>query len=191
MGRPVRRRFTAAYKQRILAEVETAAGNGAVGRILRREGLYSSQFASASVLVFAFTTSTAFAQTGSDRESLRGLNGVGVYLRIDDEAIEAGLTPDQVGTDATLRLRKAGILVFEGDDTQQPRGHARIVVKVKVIKVQNRIYTYSLSAVLMQDVNLARANAGRSFYATTWDSSWLTGVTTEDVRQTARSALSD
>jgi transposase-like protein len=39
----VRRRFTAAYKQRILAEVEAAAGRGAVGRILRREGLYSSQ----------------------------------------------------------------------------------------------------------------------------------------------------
>jgi transposase len=43
VGRPVRRRFSAAYKQRILAEVEAAAGTGAVGRILRREGLYSSQ----------------------------------------------------------------------------------------------------------------------------------------------------
>ncbi len=43
MGRAVRRRFTAAYKQRILAEVDAAAGSGAVGRIIRREGLYSSQ----------------------------------------------------------------------------------------------------------------------------------------------------
>jgi transposase len=42
VGHPIRRRFTAAYKQRILAEVEAAAGSGAVGRILRREGLYSS-----------------------------------------------------------------------------------------------------------------------------------------------------
>ena len=42
VGRPVRRRFTAAYKQHILAEVDAAAGTGAVGRILRREGLYSS-----------------------------------------------------------------------------------------------------------------------------------------------------
>jgi hypothetical protein len=39
VGHPVRRRFTAAYKQRILAEVEAAAGTGAIGRILRREGL--------------------------------------------------------------------------------------------------------------------------------------------------------
>ncbi len=43
LGRPVRRRFTAEYKRRILAEVDAAAGSGAVGRIIRREGLYSSQ----------------------------------------------------------------------------------------------------------------------------------------------------
>jgi transposase len=46
VGHPVRRRFSAAYKQRILAEVEAAAGTGAIGRILRREGLYSSQLTS-------------------------------------------------------------------------------------------------------------------------------------------------
>lgn len=43
VGHPVRRRFSAAYKQRILAEVDAAAGTGAIGRIIRREGLYSSQ----------------------------------------------------------------------------------------------------------------------------------------------------
>jgi transposase-like protein len=43
LGRPVRRRFTAEYKRRILAEVDAAVGSGAVGRIIRREGLYSSQ----------------------------------------------------------------------------------------------------------------------------------------------------
>jgi transposase-like protein len=45
VGRAVRRRFTAAYKQRILAEVDAAAGSGTVGRIIRRENLYSSQLA--------------------------------------------------------------------------------------------------------------------------------------------------
>ena len=41
--RAKRRTFTAAYKQKILAEVETAADEpGGVGKILRREGLYSS-----------------------------------------------------------------------------------------------------------------------------------------------------
>jgi transposase len=41
-AKPVRRRFTAEYKLRILREVERAKEPGEVGRILRREGLYSS-----------------------------------------------------------------------------------------------------------------------------------------------------
>jgi transposase len=40
--RPFRRRFSAAYKQRILTEIDAAADPQTVGRILRREGLYSS-----------------------------------------------------------------------------------------------------------------------------------------------------
>ncbi len=37
-----RRRFTAAYKYRILQEADAATQPGAVGALLRREGLYSS-----------------------------------------------------------------------------------------------------------------------------------------------------
>ena len=40
---PKRRSFTAEYKQRILAEADAAAAQpGAIGALLRREGLYSS-----------------------------------------------------------------------------------------------------------------------------------------------------
>ena len=41
-ARPVRRRFTAAAKLRILGETDRAADTGGIGAILRREGLYSS-----------------------------------------------------------------------------------------------------------------------------------------------------
>ena len=37
-----RRSFSAAYKKKILAEVDAAAGRGGIGEVLRREGLYSS-----------------------------------------------------------------------------------------------------------------------------------------------------
>src|ERR1700683_4555481 len=37
-----RRQFTADYKKRILAEADSAAETGAIGAMLRREGLYSS-----------------------------------------------------------------------------------------------------------------------------------------------------
>jgi transposase-like protein len=37
-----RRSFSAAYKKKILAEVDAAVGTGSIGELLRREGLYSS-----------------------------------------------------------------------------------------------------------------------------------------------------
>jgi transposase-like protein len=37
-----RRMFHAAYKKKILAEVDAAAGSGSIGELLRREGIYSS-----------------------------------------------------------------------------------------------------------------------------------------------------
>jgi len=40
-----RRRFTAEYKQRILAAADHAKGSGGIGTLLRREGLYSSLLA--------------------------------------------------------------------------------------------------------------------------------------------------
>jgi transposase len=43
---PVRRRFTAEYKAGIVAEAERCRDSGAIGALLRREGLYSSHLAS-------------------------------------------------------------------------------------------------------------------------------------------------
>ncbi len=46
LERPRRRSFTADYKQRILREADAAEGQpGAIGALLRREGLYSSHLA--------------------------------------------------------------------------------------------------------------------------------------------------
>jgi transposase len=42
LSRPRRRRFSAGYKLRILAEVEACSLSGQVAALLRREGLYSS-----------------------------------------------------------------------------------------------------------------------------------------------------
>ena len=44
-SKPQRRRFTAAYKKKILAEVAACTGRGEVGALLRREGIYSSHIA--------------------------------------------------------------------------------------------------------------------------------------------------
>jgi transposase-like protein len=42
-SRPTRRRFSASYKARIVEEAESCTELGAIGALLRREGLYSSQ----------------------------------------------------------------------------------------------------------------------------------------------------
>ena len=42
VARPKRRRFTAAYKLRILEEADRCTRPGEIGALLRREGLYSS-----------------------------------------------------------------------------------------------------------------------------------------------------
>ena len=43
---PQRRRFTAEYKLRIVGEADACKGDGDVGALLRREGLYSSHLSS-------------------------------------------------------------------------------------------------------------------------------------------------
>jgi transposase-like protein len=45
-AKPRRRKFSAAYRLRILEEVDRCHGPGEIGRLLRREGLYSSHLAS-------------------------------------------------------------------------------------------------------------------------------------------------
>lgn len=42
-ARPKRRRFSAAYKARVVEEAEGCTESGEIGALLRREGLYSSQ----------------------------------------------------------------------------------------------------------------------------------------------------
>jgi len=42
VAKPKRRRFTAEYRLRVVEEAERCTEPGAVGRLLRREGLYSS-----------------------------------------------------------------------------------------------------------------------------------------------------
>ena len=44
--KPMRRRFTAEYKLRILREADRATESGQLGALLRREGLYSSHLSS-------------------------------------------------------------------------------------------------------------------------------------------------
>ncbi|PYN91954.1 MAG: transposase [Candidatus Rokuibacteriota bacterium] len=45
MAKPARRRFTLEYKRKVVREADACKAPGAVGALLRREGLYSSHLA--------------------------------------------------------------------------------------------------------------------------------------------------
>ncbi len=72
--RPSRRRFTAAYKLRILKEVDACSQPGELGALLRREGLYSSTLANFRKLREAGKLgekNPAQAQQRKDKEAAR------------------------------------------------------------------------------------------------------------------------
>ena len=50
--KPIRRRFTAEYKLRILRLVDDCTEPGSIGALLRREGLYSSHLTMWGCVVF-------------------------------------------------------------------------------------------------------------------------------------------
>jgi transposase-like protein len=66
-----RRRFSSSDKQRILAAVDQATEPGAVGRILRREGIYHSQLSK-------WRQQRAAAITAGLSDKPRGAKGPGV-----------------------------------------------------------------------------------------------------------------
>ena len=70
--RPRRRRFTAAYKLRILQEADTCTASGQLGALLRREGLYSSHLVTWRRLREAGTLASLSQRRGrkpADREA--------------------------------------------------------------------------------------------------------------------------
>ena len=71
--KPVRRRFTAEYKMRIIEEADGCTDKGQVGELLRREGLYSSHLvelaAAAQARLAGFAEAKAtWPQTKTERQ---------------------------------------------------------------------------------------------------------------------------
>ena len=67
--RAIRRQFSAAYKRRIVAEADSCTERGAIGALLRREGLYSSHLTNWRREIAAGTMGTK--QRGRPAEPLR------------------------------------------------------------------------------------------------------------------------
>lgn len=105
-----RRSFSAAYKRRILADVDRA-GRGEIGLILRREGLYSSQLAKWR------TWRNGMAQT-KKRPARGGAND----LRMENQRLvkeNARLQLKLRKAEAMLELQKKAAEILSMDTTQE------------------------------------------------------------------------
>lgn len=120
--------------------------------------------------LFFVLGSLAFALDDNDaRQSLRGLQGVGVLIeKLNPEVEQGGLSKESIQGDVELKLRLAGIRVLSREDVVKARGPI-LYVNMNVITGQSvgRILPFSISVALTQRVSLERDPA-ISLRVTTW-----------------------
>jgi len=105
-----RRRFSASDKQRILAAVDQASEPGAVGRILRREGIYHSQLSQ-------WRQQRAAAITAGLGNQPRGVKGPGVKtLRQENRKLQrecVSLRKQLSRAEIIIEFQKKAAALFE------------------------------------------------------------------------------
>jgi len=89
-GQPRRRQFSAAYKLRILEQVDGCSNPGEIGSLLRREGLYSSHLAEWRKARREGTLGALSRQRGPQRRGSAGQEEL-VRLRRENASLRAQL----------------------------------------------------------------------------------------------------
>jgi transposase len=112
-----RRRFSAAYKRRIVEEADKCTEPGAIGALLRREGLYSSQLATWRRQRAEETL--VEKPPGRPAEPLAAENA---RLRRENERLRRELEKAQLIMDAQKKL--AQVLGLMADDEAEGNGKA-------------------------------------------------------------------
>ena len=121
----------------------------------------------AMFLLVAASAATAGGDTENDRQSLKGLEGVGVVVEdLEAEVEQGGLNTTSIRTDVELKLRQAGITVLtEAEVLAAPGGP---ILHINVSTVGGPLYAYFVGVELCQDVRLDRDPSIRIFTAVTW-----------------------
>ena len=108
--RATRRRFSAAYKRRIVAEADACTERGAIGALLRREGLYSSHLSNWRRELAAGTLGKQ--RRGRPAEPLTAENA---QLRRENERLRRELEKTQLIVDAQKKLAEVLGLMSENE----------------------------------------------------------------------------
>ena len=126
-------------------------------------------------IVIFMSASTVQSQT-RQRESLRGLNGVYVYVQPVAKDVEAGgLSTAQIQSAVEKQLRGAGISLQS--EPQEANGSATLVIGIGIVKrPSEEAYLFDVEVSVLQAVRLARRNDPDPFPAQTWSQKAL-GIT--------------
>jgi transposase len=100
-----RRKFGAEDKQRILEEVERAAGHGGIGAVLRREGIYSSTLHGWRKERDA-AVHRAFSQKRGPRTQRNPLTGENEKLRRQNQRLQEELEKAHIVIDVQKKVAK-------------------------------------------------------------------------------------
>ncbi len=129
-------------------------------------------------IIAALLVTTARGQDNPDleRRSLKGLNAVYIFVGLSKDFEAAGLSADDIKTDAKSKLCRAGIRVIETENelTKTP-GRPYLLISVEGSRVE-AVYPYWANVGLNQRILLARDASikpagrfrGTTFTAETW-----------------------
>ena len=104
LEKSVRRRFTAAYKRRILSKADACTEPGAIGELLRREGLYSSHLSKWRAQREAALHEGLSKPRGRQRQEKNPLVGENARLQKENQRLQARLTQAQTIIEVQKKL---------------------------------------------------------------------------------------
>lgn len=135
-----------------------------------------------------------------ERESLRGLSGIHVYINISEGSPNLdrdGLTKSQIQTDIEIRLRKAGIKVLSLEELKQLPRRPTLVIQILASKndalskaLEENIYSFSIQVDCKQTATLFDSTNNKVYLVTTWSYSGV-GMAPKRHLRTIREGVGD
>jgi hypothetical protein len=135
-----------------------------------------------------------------ERESLKGLTGVWVFVNVTEESPSLerdGLTKSQIQTDVEIRLRKAGVKVLTLEELKQLRRRPALVIHVLASKNEalskvlgENIYAFTIQVDVKHTARLLDSTNNEILLVTTW-SDTAVGMTTKRNIRTIREGVGD
>ena len=132
-------------------------------------------------IVLALVSRSHALNTGANRLTLKGLQGIRVLVEDVASEIEAsGLTKDKLQGNVESQLKKAGITILTEAEVLKTPGEPYLYININAApgKVQPNLYSYSIDIAVIQNIVLERDPKANT-YGITWSTGGV-GITEKD-----------